>query len=67
VKTMKKKAEQKTPKPYDAVKMMRTIREQLSVRYWENPALEKKELREAREKFLASRSRGPGKLKRKTR
>jgi hypothetical protein len=49
---MKKKAvSKKTEKEFDAVQMMRRIREELSLRYWDNLPLERKELREARKKF----------------
>jgi hypothetical protein len=38
-------------KTFDCVKMMRDIRAKLSQRYDGNPALEMRELREARERF----------------
>lgn len=36
---------------FDAVQMMRDIREKLSERYWNNPDVLKKEMQEIREKY----------------
>lgn len=53
---MKKKiTTEKAEKKFDAVQMMRRAREALSVRYWNNPALEQEELREVRKKFKKSK------------
>ena len=38
-------------KEYDAVKEMRTVREELSERYWKNPELLKKEMEEMQKKY----------------
>jgi hypothetical protein len=38
-------------KPFDAVKMMRQIREKLSEKYWKHPDILKKEMQEIREKY----------------
>jgi hypothetical protein len=37
-------------KKFDAVKMMREIREKLSEKYWKHPEILKKEMQEIREK-----------------
>ena len=36
---------------FDAVKMMREIREKLSEKYWKHPELLKQEMQEIREKY----------------
>ena len=38
-------------KTFDAVKMMREIREKLSEKYWNHPDILKKEMQEIREKY----------------
>ena len=38
-------------KKFDAVEMMRKIREQLSIKYWEHPEILKKEMQAIREKY----------------
>lgn len=38
-------------KTFDAVQMMREIREQLSERYWKHPDILKKEMKAIREKY----------------
>jgi hypothetical protein len=38
-------------KNFDAVKMMREIREQLSEKYWKQPELLKQEMQKIREKY----------------
>ncbi len=38
-------------KTFDAVKMMREIREKLSEKYWKNPELLKQEMQKIREKY----------------
>lgn len=38
-------------KKFDAVKMMRDIREKLSEKYWKHPDILKKEMQEIREKY----------------
>jgi hypothetical protein len=38
-------------KTYDAVKMMREIREKLSEKYWKHPDILKKEMQQIREKY----------------
>lgn len=40
-------------KNFDAVKMMREIREKLSKRYWKNPDLLKKDMEVVRKKYMA--------------
>lgn len=40
-----------TNNEFDAVQMMRDIREKLSERYWNNPDVLKKEMQEVREKY----------------
>ena len=40
-----------TTKKFDAVKMMRDIREKLSEKYWKHPDILKKEMEEIREKY----------------
>lgn len=40
-----------TTKVFDAVKMMREIRENLSEKYWKNPDILKKEMKVIREKY----------------
>ncbi len=41
----------KTNKTFDAVQMMRDIREKLSLRYWKNPERLKKDMEEIRKKY----------------
>ncbi len=41
----------KTNKQFDAVKMMRNIREKLSQRYWKHPDILKQEMEAIREKY----------------
>ena len=41
----------KTNKQFDAVKMMRNIREKLSEKYWENPDILKQEMEAIRKKY----------------
>lgn len=41
----------KTNKKFDAVKMMREIREILSEKYWKHPDILKKEMDEIRKKY----------------
>jgi hypothetical protein len=43
----------KMKKNFDAVKMMREIKEKLSKRYWKNPDLLKKEMEAIRKKYVA--------------
>ena len=38
-------------KKFDAVKMMREIREKLSEKYWKHPDILKKEMQEIKEKY----------------
>jgi DNA-binding transcriptional regulator YiaG len=38
-------------KPFDAVKMMREIREKLSEKYWKHPEILKQEMEQIREKY----------------
>lgn len=38
-------------KKFDAVKMMRDIREKLSKKYWKHPEILKKEMEEIRQKY----------------
>jgi hypothetical protein len=38
-------------KPFDAVQMMRDIREKLSEKYWQRPDILKKEMEEIRQKY----------------
>lgn len=38
-------------KTFDAVKMMREIREKLSEKYWKNPEILKQEMQKIREKY----------------
>jgi len=38
-------------KTFDAVKMMREIREKLSEKYWKNPEILKQEMQAIREKY----------------
>ena len=38
-------------KDFDAVKMMRDIREELSVKYWKNPEVLMKDMEEIRKKY----------------
>ena len=38
-------------KKYDAVQMMREIREKLSLKYWKHPEILKKEMEEIRKKY----------------
>ena len=40
-----------TNKKFDAVKMMREIRENLSEKYWKNPDILKKEMEAIRQKY----------------
>jgi hypothetical protein len=41
----------KSEKKFDAVKMMREIREKLSEKYWKHPEIMKKDLEEIRKKY----------------
>ena len=41
----------KTNKKFDAVKMMREIREKLSEKYWKHPDILKKEMEAIRQKY----------------
>ena len=41
----------KTNKQFDAVKMMRDIREKLSEKYWKHPDILKMEMEEIRKKY----------------
>jgi len=41
----------KTNKKFDAVKMMRDIREKLSEKYWKHPDILKQEMEEIRKKY----------------
>ncbi len=41
----------KKKKKFDAVQMMRDIREQLSEKYWKHPDILKKEMQAIREKY----------------
>ena len=41
----------KQNKPFDAVQMMREIREKLSEKYWKRPEILKKEMKDIREKY----------------
>lgn len=41
----------KMNKTFDAVQMMRDIREKLSVKYWKNPEQLKKDMEEIRKKY----------------
>ena len=41
----------KTNKQFDAVKMMRDIREKLSEKYWKHPDILKQEMEAIREKY----------------
>ena len=41
----------KTNKKFDAVKMMRDIREKLSEKYWKHPDILKMEMEEIRKKY----------------
>ncbi len=41
----------KKNKTFDAVKMMREIRENLSEKYWKHPDILKKEMQDIREKY----------------
>jgi hypothetical protein len=43
----------KKQKEFDAVKMMREIREKLSIRYWKKPELLKKEMEAVRKEYLS--------------
>lgn len=40
-------------KTFDAVKMMREIRDELSEKYWQHPELLKQDLKKIREKYKA--------------
>ena len=41
----------KKNKPFDAVQMMRDIREKLSLKYWKNPERLKKDMADIRKKY----------------
>jgi hypothetical protein len=41
----------KENKKFDSVKMMREIREKLSIKYWKNPDILKKDMKEIRSKY----------------
>lgn len=43
----------KKEKEFDAVKMMREIREKLSMKYWKHPDLLKKDMKAVRKKYMA--------------
>ena len=47
----------KTNKKFDAVKMMRDIREKLSEKYWKHPDILKQEMEEIRKKYHIKRTR----------
>lgn len=48
-----------TDKKFDAVKMMRDIREKLSEKYWEHSDILKKEMEEIRNKYSMQVSSDP--------
>lgn len=48
----------KNGKEFDAVQMMRDIRERLSVRYWNHPEILKQEMKAVREKYKAKGQKG---------
>ena len=47
----------KTNKQFDAVKMMRDIREKLSEKYWKHPDILKQEMEEIQKKYHIKKTR----------
>ena len=47
----------KTNKKFDAVKMMRDIREKLSEKYWKHPDILKQEMEEIQKKYHIKKKR----------
>ena len=51
-------------KEFDAVKMMREVREQLSLKYWQHPDVLKQDMEKIRKKYAFDTSETINRLKR---